>query len=54
LILRRSVNLEKFSNEQEKLADVDGDGEITASDSLEVLRASVGLSAIIKIGKVLE
>ena len=43
LVLRASVNLEKFDNTKTKLADVDGDGVITSSDSLFILRNSVGL-----------
>ena len=43
LVLRASVNLEKFDAEKTKLADVDGDGAITSSDSLFILRNSVGL-----------
>ena len=34
-----------------KLGDVDGDGEITSADALEILRYSVQLSANDKIGK---
>ena len=42
-ILRASVGLETFTQEQTVLADLDNDGEITSNDALIVLRKSVGL-----------
>ena len=42
-ILRVSVGLETFTQEQTVLADLDNDGEITSNDALSVLRKSVGL-----------
>lgn len=51
LILRRSVSLESFTNEQETLADVDFDGKITSADALDVLRYSVKLSVPSRVGE---
>ena len=42
-ILRYSVKLEKFNDNQVKLADVNKDGNVDSLDSLTVLRYSVGL-----------
>ena len=50
LILRQSVSLENFTDEQLLLADVDGDDSITSADALEVLRFSVGLPTRGNIG----
>lgn len=50
LILRQSVSLENFSDEQLLLADVDGDNRITSADALEVLRFSVSLPTRGNIG----
>ena len=43
LILRQSVGLEHFTDEQIAVADLDGDSVITAGDAFLVLRTSVGL-----------
>ena len=51
LILRRSVDIEKFTAAQEKTADVDEDSEITSIDALYVLRYSVGLKDNTKAGE---
>ncbi len=45
-ILRRSVGLETFTAEQDKLADLDKDGKFTSADALFTLRASVGLEKV--------
>ena len=45
LILRQSVSLENFTDEQFILADIDGDNKITSADALEVLRNSVGFKS---------
>lgn len=51
LILRASVGLELFTDEQTKYADVNGDGSVDSADSLAVLRYSVGFKdAGINIG----
>ena len=50
LILRQSVGLEKFNDEQITLSDVDCDEQVTSADALEVLRYSVGLSTTGVIG----
>lgn len=44
MTLRYSAGLEKFNAAQKKLTDVDGDGKITSSDSLFILRYSVKLT----------
>lgn len=44
LVLRKSVGLENFDDNQLKAADVDGDGLITSSDSLFILRYCVGFA----------
>lgn len=49
-ILRVSVGLDSYSEEQTKLADVDADGEITSGDAFFVLRRSVGLTTPYAIG----
>ncbi len=41
--LRRSVNLDEFTDYQENAADVDRNSKVTAADAREILRASVGL-----------
>ncbi|MBQ6419598.1 MAG: M28 family peptidase [Clostridia bacterium] len=46
LILRRSVDLETFSEESESLADYDGNGSVSADDARLTLRASVGLEEL--------
>ena len=43
LALRRSVDLEAFSELQMILANVDGDESVTSADARAILRASVGL-----------
>ena len=44
--------METFTPEQKKLADVDGDGEVTSNDALAILRYSVGMgTADSKINK---
>ena len=48
MILRASVGLEQLNETQLRNADVDGDGQITSSDALEILRNSVGLSGKVK------
>lgn len=45
LVLRNSVELEKFNDIQTILADVDGDSDVTSADALEILRYSVGISS---------
>jgi len=50
VILRVSVGLESYSEDQTKLADVDADGEITSGDAFFVLRRSVGLTTPYAIG----
>ena len=47
LVLRASVGLENFTEEQIKLADVDFSGDIKAADARLVLRASVGLETLV-------
>ena len=46
LVLRRSVNLETFTAEQELRADLDNDGSITAGDARTVLRLAVNLDKL--------
>ena len=46
-----SVGLDSYSENEIKLADIDGDGQLTSSDALEILRFSVGLSNNEKIGR---
>ena len=52
LILRQSVNLERFTGTKLKLCDVDGDSKVTSADALEVMRYSVTFPTSTKIGKV--
>ena len=40
--LRASVKLETLTEEQTYFADVNGDGKVDSSDSLAILRYSVG------------
>ena len=54
LILRASLELDKFDETQSFLGDIDGDGTITSNDALEVLRFSVQLPANEKIGTTVE
>ncbi len=46
LALRKSVNLETFTDAQTKAADVDGKPNVTAADARLILRASVGLETL--------
>ncbi len=46
LILRYSVDLEKFTQIQRTVSDVDQNNKITAADARAVLRASVGLEKL--------
>ena len=46
LVLRASVGLETFTEEQLKLADVDFSGDVKAADARLILRASVGLEEL--------
>lgn len=46
LVLRASVGLENFTEEQNAIADVNNDGFITAADARIILRMSVGLEAL--------
>lgn len=46
LVLRYSVGLEKFTEEQINNSDVDHDGTISSADALKILRASVGLEKL--------
>ena len=46
LILRASVKLQTFTQQQMQLADANGDGQVTSADSRLVLRASVGLEIL--------
>lgn len=46
LILRFSVGLEEFTDEQKLYADIDENGSITAADARSALRMSVGLDEI--------
>ena len=48
LVLRQSVGLEHFTEEQKELSDIDRDGAINSLDSLLILRASVGLENLEK------
>ena len=50
LILRASLGLDTFTEEQSFFGDVDEDGMITSNDALEVLRYSISLPSIAKIG----
>ncbi|MBQ3692149.1 MAG: leucine-rich repeat protein, partial [Clostridia bacterium] len=51
LVLRASVKLEQFNEEQEYFADVNGNGKIESNDSLSILRYSVNLKdEIVTIG----
>ena len=47
-ILRYSVNLETYTDEQKALADIDKNGKHNSADSLHALRMSVGLEDIIE------
>ena len=51
IVLRYSVKLEEYSDEQFLLSDVDSDGSITAADALDILRYSVNLTVETKVGK---
>lgn len=51
LILRGSVDLETFTNDQKLLANVNGDDTVDSADALSVLRNSVNMIDNEKIGK---
>ena len=53
-VLRMSVQLEDYTEEDIPYFDVDGDNNITSADSLDILRFSVQLSNNEKIGKPIE
>lgn len=42
-VLRNSVGLDEFTDEQKEIGDMDKDSKITSSDALVILRKSVGL-----------
>ena len=46
-----SVGLDEVTPEFMSIADIDGNGTITSSDALAVLRASIGLDKDTKVGK---
>lgn len=50
LVLRYSVGLESFDEDQLVAADVDGNNDITAADARLILRASVGLENSAQFG----
>lgn len=47
LVLRYSIGLEKFNNNQKKAADFDKDGKINSEDARLIMRYSVGLDIYI-------
>ena len=51
LVLRNSVDLEWFDENQKIIADVDIDKKVTSADALEILRYSVGFKTTGKTGQ---
>jgi len=51
---RAAIALVALDNSQKKLADVNNDGKITASDAFEILRYSINLSKNTIIGTMID
>ena len=51
LIQRFVINLEKLDNNQQKLADVDGNNKVTNADALSILRYTIKANVKYPIGQ---